>query len=109
MKYKEQINHILADCNFKMIHSVMESQNWKWSYSDGTKKIPPVDDLRSIAEHCLKKAAESLDDSSTCSVGGFEAVKIEKTLELRFNLVVVNPLSHLLNIDAKNELAGKKK
>lgn len=107
MKYKEQIKHIMADCDFKRIHSVMSFLGWKWAYSNGEKKVPPVADLMSIAEDCLNKVATSEENSATCSVGGFEAEKIEGTLELRFILDRVNPLSHLLNPDAKNELARK--
>jgi hypothetical protein len=109
MKSKEQIKIILADCDFKLIHSVMNFLNWKWTYSNGEKKVPPVADLISIAEDCLNNVADSEDKSATCSVGGFEAEKIEGILELRFNIERVNPLS-ILNSDAKqNKLVRKTK
>lgn len=107
MKYKEQIRIILSECDFKTIHSVMTFLSWKWSYNGEEKKIPSVADLRSVSEYCLNQVANSDDKSAIYSAGGFEAEKIENTLELRFVLDRVNPLSHLLNPDAKNELARK--
>jgi hypothetical protein len=110
MKSKEQIKMILADCNFKRIHSVMNFLNWKWTYSNGEKKVPPVADLISVAEDCLNNVVNSEDKSVTCSVGGFEAEKIDGILELRFNIERVNPLSSILNSDAKqNKLVRKTK
>jgi hypothetical protein len=107
MRKQEQIKHIMSDFDFNKIHSVMKFLDWKWSYENGDKKTPNVDDLKSIAEHCLNQVSDSEDEISVCSAGGFEAEKIENTLELRFILDKVNPLEKLLNLNAKNDLARK--
>lgn len=107
MRKQEQIKHIMNDFDFAKVHSVMKFLDWKWSYDTGEKKTPNIDDLKSIAEHCLTQVSNSEDESAVCSAGGFEAEQIQGTLELRFILDKVNPLSTLLNLDAKNELARK--
>lgn len=107
MRKQEQIKHIMSDFNFEKIHSVMKFLDWKWSYENGDKKIPTIDDLKSVAEHCLSQVSDSEDESSLFSAGGFEAEKIQNTLELRFILDKVNPLEKILNVNAKNDLARK--
>lgn len=107
MKYKEQIKIILTDFDFKKIHSVMTFLNMKWDYKNEDSKVPSITDLKSLSEYCLNQVANSDDKSAIFSAGGFEAEKIENTLELRFVLDRVNPLSYLLNPETKNELARK--
>jgi hypothetical protein len=108
MKNKEQIKHILADFNFKRIHSVMTFLDWKWNFNNKEIKVPEVKDLISIATHCLNEVSNSEDSSALCTMGGFEAEKIEGTLELRFILERVNPLSPILNPDARNNNLARK-
>lgn len=112
MRKQEQIQTILNEFDFVKIHSAMTHLKWLWTYDNGegnppVKKIPALEDLKDIAEHCLNQVANSQDNSATFYAGGFEAEKIENILELRFILDRVNPLSQLLNTDAADELARK--
>lgn len=107
MRKQEQIQLILSEVDFKRIQKVMTTLDWKWDIEGKGKVVPSVTELRDVAELCLQKVANSKDESTTFSAGGFEAEKIENTLELRFIIERVNPLSHVLNPDAKNELARK--
>jgi len=107
MRNREQIKIIMSDFDFKKVHLAMKALDWKWTYENEKKKVPPVEDLISIAEHCLNNLANSKNRNATLNIGGFEAEKAEGILELRFILEKVNPLSHIFNPDAKNELARK--
>lgn len=108
MKNKEQIKYILADFNFKRINSVMTFLDWKWNFDNKEIKVPDIKDLISIATHCLNEVSNSNDNSALCTMGGFEAEKIEGTLELRFILERVNPLSSILNTDARDKKLARK-
>ena len=108
MKNKVQIKHILADFNFKQIQSVMTFLGWKWNFDNKETRVPDVQELVSVATHCLNEVSSSSDSSALCAMGGFEAEKIEGTLELRFILERVNPLSSILNPDARNNQLARK-
>lgn len=104
---KEQVVMILEDFNFKEIHDVMAFLGWKWKNSNTPDSVPLIEELKSVAEMCLTKAAESSDETAICAIGPFEAEKIQNTLQLTFVLQRINPLSQLLNPQPKDELARK--
>ncbi len=106
-KKEEQIKFILDDFDFKKIHSVMKFLTLKWKFNKDIYKVPNIAELRNAAELCLNKVANSPDEISHFSIGGFEADKIENTLELRFVLDKVSPLNQLLNPGTKNGMARK--
>lgn len=93
--------------NFKDVHTTMTALNWTWKYENGEIKVPPIEDLKSMAEFCLNRVADSEDETASSAFGGFEADKVEETLELRFIVDRANPLSPMLNHKATNELARK--
>jgi hypothetical protein len=112
MRKEEQIKIIMNEFDFNAVHSTLTHLKRTWSFEIGenkepVKKIPTIADLKSIAEHCLNKVADSKESSAIFFICGFQAEKIENTLELCFILDRVNPLSQLLNTGAKNELARK--
>lgn len=96
-RQKEQIEIILDGIDFKKIHSVMKFLNWEWKIQNNESKVPDISELKSTAEFCLNKVANSNDEIAHFETGGFEADKIENVLELRFVLEKANPLASILN------------
>lgn len=92
----EQIKVILEDFDFKKVHSTMTFLNWEWKFENG-RRVPSYQELEHNAKMQLRKAWESKENYECVSLGGFEAVKMDGVLELRFVLEISNPLSKLFN------------
>ena len=95
-KLIEQRDIILKDFDFKRVERVMKSLNWEWVDKDGIKYTPSENDLKVAASLCLNQVIKSKEDEDTCCIGGFEALRINGVLELRFIVEKANPLSNIL-------------
>lgn len=88
----EQIENNLQLLDFDKIRKAMEAVNWTWKDpKTGEKRVPNEKELRSMAEYCMNMAWDS--DDKFFSNGGFEAEKINGTMEIRFVLDRANFLS----------------
>jgi hypothetical protein len=94
-KLLEQKEMILEDFDFKKVEKVMKSLNWEWMGEGDIKYTPTISDLNRVADICLTKVIESKEKEDTYSIGGFESVKINGVLELRFIVEICNPLSKI--------------
>ncbi len=91
----EQIKITLELLDVNSIHSVLTHLNVKWKdVESGSNRIPTVDDIKIVAEHCMLQAFES--DDKTFKMGGFEAEVIEGIVSIKYILTQSNPLSILL-------------
>ncbi len=91
---KEQIKYNLEDLNIEIISKVLNHLNIKWKDSDtGEKRIPTVDEISAVAEHCMLEAFKSED--KTFAMGGFEAEVVNGIVGIKFVLTQANPLSKL--------------
>lgn len=95
-KLIEQKEMILSDFDFKRVQRVMKALKWQWVGKDGVKYMPNEDDLSIVAGFCLSQVITSKSEEDLCSIGGFEALKINGVLELRFVIEKANPLSKIL-------------
>ena len=95
-KLTEQRMMILKDFDFKRVEKVMKSLNWDWVGEGGIKYTPTISDLTRVADICLTSVIESKEKEDTYSIGGFESVKINGVLELRFIVEMNNSLSKIL-------------
>jgi len=98
MKLIEQKDIILNDFNFEKVEKVMEFLNWKWvdgGVPGNFEYQPKIADLKEVASLCLNNVINSADDEHSCSIGGFEALKTNGMLELRFILDISNPFTYL--------------
>ena len=95
-KLIEQKGIILNDFDFKKVQRVMKALKWQWVGKDGVKYTPTEDDLSIVAGFCLNQVIKSKGDEDMCCIGGFEALKINGVLELRFVVEKANPLSKIL-------------
>lgn len=94
-KMLEQKEIILADFDFKKVERAMKSLSWEWIDENQMKYSPTIDDLTKVANFCLEKVILSKEKEDTYSMGGFEALKIDGVIELRFIIEKNNTLSHL--------------
>jgi hypothetical protein len=90
----EQIKIILNQMDFKKIHGVMDFLGWTWKCDAEGKRTPTVQELKHFAVHCMKRAW--LSEDKFYNSGGFECEIIDNTIELKFIIERVNPLSNLL-------------
>lgn len=95
-KLIEQKKIILNDFDFKKVERVMKALSWHWIGKDGVKYIPNESQLLTVAQFCLGQVIKSNTHEDMCSIGGFEALRINGVLELRFVIEKANPLSKLL-------------
>jgi len=95
-KLIEQKMMILKDFDFKRVEKVMKSLDWDWVGEGGIKYTPTISDLTRVADICLTSVIESKEKEDTYSIGGFESVKINGVLELRFIVEMNNSLSKIL-------------
>jgi hypothetical protein len=98
MKLTEQKDIILNDFDFEKVEKVMKTLDWKWidgGVPGNFEYQPKISDLKHIASTCLDNVINSIDDEDSCSIGGFEALKTDGMLELRFVLDVSNPFTYL--------------
>ena len=94
-KMLEQKEIILADFDFKKVERAMKSLGWEWIDENQMKYSPTVNDLMKVANLCLDKVIQNQDKEDVYCIGGFEALKINGVLELRFIIEKNNTLSHL--------------
>ena len=95
-KLIEQKEIILSDFDFKKVQRVMKALKWQWVGKDGVKYTPNEDDLSIVAGFCLSQVIKSRSDEDMCCIGGFEALRVNNVLELRFVVEKANPLSKIL-------------
>jgi len=95
-KLIEQRDIILNDFDFKKVKKVMTSLDWVWVDENQMKYHPTIDDLRKVAGFCLDNVIKSKDEEGIYCAGGFEALKINGVLELRFIVEMNNSLSKIL-------------
>lgn len=98
MKLTEQKEVILNDFNFEKVEKVMKALDWKWVDGNAHGNFeyqPKIDDLKRVASLCLDNVINNTDDEHSCSIGGFEALKTNGMLELRFVPEVSNPFTYL--------------
>jgi len=98
MKLIEQKEIVLSSFNFEKVEIAMKSLDWKWidgGVPGNFEYQPEIDDLKQVASRCLDSVINNTDSESSCSFGGFEALKIDGMLELRFVLDVSNPFTYL--------------
>lgn len=94
MKIKEQINHNIKELDFNLIHNIIKILNIKWEDADsGEKRIPTVNEIKNIAEYCMKKAFKS--ENGYFAIGGFEAEVVEGYVEIKYVLAKANPLKSI--------------
>lgn len=99
MKLKEQKEIILKDFDFDKVEKVMTALGWKWIDGGAHSNLeyqPNIVDLKRVAEHCIDSVIANDQDDDVCSVGGFEAIKLNGMLELRFVIDKANPLESLM-------------
>jgi hypothetical protein len=99
MKLKEQKEIILKDFDFCKVEKVMTALDWKWVMGGIPGNIeyrPNISQLKNVANTCLDLVIESDQNEDTCSMGGFEAIKLNGMLELRFVIDKANPLESLM-------------
>lgn len=99
MKLKEQKEIILKDFNFDKVEKVMTALDWKWVMGGIPGNIeyrPNILQLKNVANICLDSVIDTDQDEDICSMGGFEAIKINGMLELRFVIDKANPLESLM-------------
>ena len=94
-KLTEQKKMILKDFDFKRVERVMKSLEWEWIGEEGIRYTPTISDLIRVADLCLTQVMKSKEKEDTYSIGGFESVKINGVLELRFIIEKNNALSVL--------------
>jgi vacuolar-type H+-ATPase subunit E/Vma4 len=94
-KLIEQKEMILSDFDFKKVQRVMKALKWQWVGKDGVKYTPNEDDLSIVAGFCLSQVIKSKGSEDMCCIGGFEALRINGVLELRFVIEKNNTLSQL--------------
>lgn len=94
-KLTEQKKMILKDFDFKRVERVMKSLEWEWIGEGGIRYTPTISDLTRVADLCLTQVMKSKEKEDTYSIGGFESVKINGVLELRFIIEKNNALSVL--------------
>lgn len=95
IKLIEQRDIILNDFDFKKVKKVMTSLDWVWVDENQMKYQPTVDDLRKVAGFCLDNVIKSKDEECVYCAGGFEALKIENQIELRFVVEQKNYISEM--------------
>lgn len=98
MKLAEQKEVIINDFDFEKVEKVMKSLNWKWidgGVPGNFEYQPKISDLKEVASMCLDKVINSNESEDSYSFGGFEALKVDGMLELRFLLDVSNPFTYL--------------
>lgn len=106
-KDKEQIEILLEDFNFENVQTILTVLKRPWKQGSDIPKIPSIEEIKNMAEHCLLQVANSSDPSAYYEIYGLEAEKIEGAFELRFVPERVNTLKPLQTPDFKNELARK--
>ena len=94
IKLKDQKKIILDDFNFKKIELLMKTLNWQYENVNGERSIPNISELRKAAEFCIDQVIDN-EDEDTFSMGGFEVIKVESLIELRFILEKSNILKLL--------------
>jgi hypothetical protein len=95
-KLVEQKMMILQDFDFKKVERVMKSLEWEWIGEGGIKYTPTISDLTRVADMCLSNVIKSKEKEDTYSIGGFESIKMNGVLELRFIVEMNNSLSNIL-------------
>jgi hypothetical protein len=81
----EQIKFNLESLNFEVIRKVLLMLDVKWTDVDtGEKRIPNVNEISSVAEHCMREAFKS--KSNKFSIGGFEAEVVGGVVDIKFVL-----------------------
>lgn len=95
-KLIEQKEMILQDFDFKRVERVMKSLDWEWIGEGGIKYSPTISDLTRVADLCLTQVINSKEKEDTYSIGGFESIKMNGVLELRFIVEMNNSLSNIL-------------
>lgn len=96
IKLIEQRDIILSDFDFKKVKKAMTSLDWNWIDENQMKYSPTIEDIVKVAEFCLDNVIKSKDKEDTYCAGGFEALKINGVLELRFVIEKNNTLSKIL-------------
>jgi hypothetical protein len=95
IKLKEQKKIILEDFDFNKIELVFRTMGWKWVDESRKEFIPSINELKSVAELCLDGAIKSEEDEESICIAGFESLKINGMLELRFIIEKCNSLNLL--------------
>jgi hypothetical protein len=99
MKLKEQKEIILKDFDFCKVEKVMTALDWKWVDGGAHNDLeyqPKIVDLKRVAELCIDSVIANDEDEDVYSLGGFEAIKLNGMLELRFVIDKANPLESLM-------------
>jgi hypothetical protein len=76
----ELIEDILDEFDFNGVRRVMESLNWRWARTDD---VPPVAEMRKTARRLLEEMCTN-DEMDSLATGGFEVIRRDEGLELRF-------------------------
>ncbi len=91
----EQIRLALEALDVNTIQSVLTYLGVRWRVVDsGENRVPTVEEITIVAEHCMLKAFESSD--RIFKMGGFEAEVVEGVVGIKYILTQSNPLSTLL-------------
>ena len=91
---EEQIKYSLEDLNLEIIQKTLYHLGIKWEDTEtGEKRIPTVDEISAVAEHCMIEAFKSED--KTFRIGGFEAEVVNGIIGIKFVLTQANPLSKI--------------
>lgn len=95
IKKEEQIKLNLEILDVNFIHKVLSQNDIKWTNPEnGDKRIPTIQEIETVAEHCMREACKS--DKKYHTIGGFEAEVIDGLVEIKFVLTKANLLSKLL-------------
>ena len=91
----EQIRLALETLDVDTIQSVLNYLDVKWRVIDsGENRVPTVEEIKIVAEHCMLRAFESSD--RIFKMGGFEAEVQEGIVSIKYILRQSSPLSTLL-------------
>lgn len=75
------IEEIMDEFDFEIVHRTMRALDWKWAGSDGT---PTIGDLRRMARELLKDLIKNKYEVT--GSGGLYAYRMGATVGLRFEL-----------------------
>ena len=90
--YKEQIDFIMDNFDFKNIEDSMKTLNWEWRRVG----VPSKKQLKAEAERLLNKVLDRGMRYVSC--GGFIATRYNKTLHLFFSLNDISGREYSENI-----------
>ena len=91
---EKQIELNLELLDFNTIQSVLNQMGVKYKTASGEEKSPSIDEIKSVAKHCMEMAFSSSD--GYFELGGFEAAVVNGFVEIKFVISKSNVLGALL-------------